>query len=560
MWRSGEDDAANNVGRCGRLYVRFGTGPMRALLFALAMLLGVAGGARAEQAGQPASAALSSLGFTAMQWPITINAAGIGYNAGDTVTLSCPGTWTANPAVGISQVNGSNQVTQLGVTVPGSAVSAPASATCRQASTSGSGSGLQITLYFGPIVANVSFPTLTGGGAGNYFAGGETPSSSFAGTEDTFVGDRAGGNFTGYVHADTAVGHDACGIFGTSPTGNYDTCLGDDAGRNISGSASNNTLLGFGTGETMFGSENVIVGSASGEPGPFSGSGNTIVGKGSGTSSTGISGTGNTTLGQGDITSLTTGSGNLVLGPHGGTNLTTGGYNFIAGPSGCNIANGTYSNQVAFCGGGGNWLYIANVNTLSTAQATWATPISFSYNVTATSTLNLTGLTSDSGQSDATVCDVTGTGKIYYGSGTGGICLTTSSIRFKTDIRQAVHGAWSAALAMADFMRLDTVSWNYRPGHGFDPRKRYEGWTAEQMSGVYPELVGYDAAGRPNSVDMMGVLPRTVAAVQIEQYEIGAIAFLCVLLAAWCVLLTCQLAAVRRRMTALQAARMPATK
>ena len=40
----------------------------------------------------------------------------------------------------------------------------------------------------------------------------------------------------------------------------------------------------------------------------------------------------------------------------------------------------------------------------------------------------------------------------------------------------------------------------------------------------FPELVGHDEDGKPNSVDMMGVLPRAVNAIQAEEYEIIGLA------------------------------------
>jgi hypothetical protein len=165
-------------------------------------------------------------------------------------------------------------------------------------------------------------------------------------------------------------------------------------------------------------------------------------------------------------------------------------------------------------------------------------PQTFSAANTFSSTLNLTGLTSDSGQSDATVCDVTGTGKIYYGSGTGGICLSTSTARFKTDIAPEREG-------LTQLMALHPMSFNYKPGHGYDPAKRYNGFIAEQMAPVLPELVGHDDLGLPNSVDLMGLVPILVQSVQQQQREIWELGAVCLLLALWCGGMTVVL--VRRR-------------
>ena len=138
---------------------------------------------------------------------------------------------------------------------------------------------------------------------------------------------------------------------------------------------------------------------------------------------------------------------------------------------------------------------------------------SFFGNAVLGSLVYMPGLGSDTGQSDATLCDVTGTGKIYYGSGTGGICLTTSTARFKTAIRDQTEG-------LPQIMRLHPVGFNYLPGHGYDPEHRYNGFLAEEMDGVLPRLVGHDEAGRPNSVDLMGLVPILVRTVQQQQIEI----------------------------------------
>ena len=125
----------------------------------------------------------------------------------------------------------------------------------------------------------------------------------------------------------------------------------------------------------------------------------------------------------------------------------------------------------------------------------------------------LTGVTSDTGQADVTVCEVTASGTLYYGSGTGGICLTPSSARFKDNIHSQADG-------LPQLMALRPVTFNYQPGHGFDPAKPYNGFLAEEVLTALPDLVGKDADGQPNSVDLMGLVPILVRAVQEQQREI----------------------------------------
>jgi len=135
-------------------------------------------------------------------------------------------------------------------------------------------------------------------------------------------------------------------------------------------------------------------------------------------------------------------------------------------------------------------------------------------NITAGGALIHTGITTDATHTDATVCEDTTSHQYYFGSGTAGICLGTSSIRFKDAIAPLSSG-------LSDLMRLDTITYHYKPGYG-DPSRKLYGFTAEQMYGVIPDLVGLDPEGRPNSVDWAGLVPVLVNSIkelkgQIEQ-------------------------------------------
>lgn len=278
------------------------------------------------------------LGFGVGPGSVAIGSAGSGYAQGDSVTLSCPGvTFSTAPVVAVNQVN-TGVVTGVTLVNPGVASTVNGqSCTLTQASTSGSGSGLTVTGTFGPLGSFLSFAGLsTGGGVtnGNLFLGAETPASTMGGAENTFVGDRAGGAFTGAVTANTAFGHDACGIYGSvAPTGSYNTCVGNDAGRNISGTAASNTLVGQTAGGSnaisMSGSGNTDVGQAAGL---YNGAANnnTIVGAYAANNTTGPGGSNaifgnsgcqkctggrNVTIGQGVAsTTLTSGTGNILVG------------------------------------------------------------------------------------------------------------------------------------------------------------------------------------------------------------------------------------------------------
>jgi hypothetical protein len=133
----------------------------------------------------------------------------------------------------------------------------------------------------------------------------------------------------------------------------------------------------------------------------------------------------------------------------------------------------------------------------------------------ATQNVQLNGITTDATHTDATVCEDTTSHGLYFGSGTAGICLGTSSARFKHDITALDAG-------LSQIMALQPRRYFLNPGHG-DTQKPYYGFLAEDGAGVLPELTGYDAQGRPNTFDYLGIVPVLVRAVQEQQAEITAL-------------------------------------
>lgn len=122
-------------------------------------------------------------------------------------------------------------------------------------------------------------------------------------------------------------------------------------------------------------------------------------------------------------------------------------------------------------------------------------------------TATFTTLASDATHTDNTVCADTTSGLLYKGSGTIGICLGTSSARFKEGIVELQAG-------LKAILDLAPCAYFYKPGYGNDGAKRLYGFTAEQVVSVLPELVGPDGEGKPNSVDMVGLIPVLVNAVK----------------------------------------------
>jgi hypothetical protein len=114
---------------------------------------------------------------------------------------------------------------------------------------------------------------------------------------------------------------------------------------------------------------------------------------------------------------------------------------------------------------------------------------------------------SDSGLTDSTACLRTSNGQILKGSGTLGICLGTSSARYKNNIVDLRDG-----IDQIDALRA--INFNYKPKMGHDPAKVQYGFTAEEVYKVLPKLVDLDDRGRPNTVDILGMVPVLVKAVQ----------------------------------------------
>jgi hypothetical protein len=120
--------------------------------------------------------------------------------------------------------------------------------------------------------------------------------------------------------------------------------------------------------------------------------------------------------------------------------------------------------------------------------------------------IKMANLPTDATHTDRTVCEDTTTFQLYFGSGTLGICLGTSSARYKHDIAPLDAG-------LAQIAALKPVKYKLNADHG-DPNKLLYGFTAEQGSKVLPALSDKDAEGKPNTFDYVGVVPVLVKAVQ----------------------------------------------
>lgn len=227
--------------------------------------------------------------------------------------------------------------------------------------------------------------------------------------------------------------------------------------------------------------------------------------------------------------------------------------NFIAGGDGSagnNAYSGTSPTHVnsgmSFCGGGyypcfavngSQYLFVGNGNYASGPQVTsvggysWSqdTGISNAFDTVmsrsaagvvqfGTTALNASGsikaatatfttVAADTATADSTLCIRTSDGLLLKGTGTIGICLGTSSARYK-------HNVQNMDLGLARITKLRPRSFFYNTGYGDGGARRQLGFTAEEVVKVLPEVVGLDKDGKPNSVDLLAMVPVLTNAIQ----------------------------------------------
>lgn len=152
----------------------------------------------------------------------------------------------------------------------------------------------------------------------------------------------------------------------------------------------------------------------------------------------------------------------------------------------------------------------SNFNTnINTGTSTGAVTIG---NTGTLASLILAGVGTDAAVADSTLCTNTSTHVVYFGSGTLGICLGTSSARYK-------HGITDLAEGLPQIMTLKPKRYFLNPDHG-NPTKPYYGFLAEDAVHSLPELVGKDKFSKPNTFDYLGIVPVLVKAMQQQQAEI----------------------------------------
>jgi hypothetical protein len=121
--------------------------------------------------------------------------------------------------------------------------------------------------------------------------------------------------------------------------------------------------------------------------------------------------------------------------------------------------------------------------------------------------VSLPAIGTDATHTDSTICQDSTSHALYFGSGTAGVCLGTSSARYKQDIRDD-------ASSCKDVLALKPKRFRYKKGWGDDGAREQYGFLAEDVVKVLPDLVGLDKDGKPNSVDIVGLIPVMVHCMQ----------------------------------------------
>lgn len=324
------------------------------------------------------------------------------------------------------------------------------------------------------------------------------------------------------ANSNVFLGHNAAN---TSIAVTQSVCVGESC--MLSGvSGTNNTCVGrFCMGGALAGTGNTALGSAAmsavtnGGSNVGIGNGANAVTTASNTTCVGASAcgaaTGSSTSAFGFNAGLiATGANNTLVGATAGNAVSSGTTNTFVGSASGTAISTTSGNTIVGQGCAGT---AGNANTILLGNAGCAAQLDFGKTAASVwtfvgGTLAIPSIASDATHTDATICEDTTTHQLFSGSGTLGICLGTSSMRFKHDIAPLQAG-------LEELLRVDTVTYYYNADHG-NPSQKLYGFTAEQMQTVLPELVHEDAEGRANSIDWAGLVPVLVRSIQQQQVKI----------------------------------------
>ncbi len=114
--------------------------------------------------------------------------------------------------------------------------------------------------------------------------------------------------------------------------------------------------------------------------------------------------------------------------------------------------------------------------------------------VSVAGTLTVAGITADTAHVDSTVCQDTTSHQFYSGTGAAGICLGTSSKRFKKNISDIKEG-------LIEVLKLRPRNFRYKKGIVDGGTRMQYGLVSEEVAGVMPFIVTRSATGELQSVD-----------------------------------------------------------
>ena len=299
-------------------------------------------------------------------------------------------------------------------------------------------------------------------GSGNSFFGRSAGFSNTTGFGNAFFGFSAGqANTTSCCNA----------FFGGSAgfantTGENNSFFGNSAGAaNVGGNG--NSFFGKDAGTANTASSNSFFGSLAGSANT-AGSLNSFFGALAGQANT--QGSENAFFGNNAGTANTQGATNSFFGSGAGAGNTTGHGNIL-------IGHGAGSNVIA----GIDNVYIANVSDILAPPPDESNHIRIGMQGIQTATL-IAGISGTPMTGDAVFVDANGQ-----------LGVSVSSRRFKQDIRAMGN-------ASSKLMQLRPVVFHYRPEYASGKPTLQYGLIAEEVAKVYPELVGFDADGKPQTV------------------------------------------------------------
>ena len=231
---------------------------------------------------------------------------------------------------------------------------------------------------------------------------------------------------------------------------------------------------------------------------------------GSGALGSNTTGVGNTATGGGALSSNTTGGNNTAIGQGALESNTSGNYNTANGEAAL-LLNTTGSNNIAVghygavnvSGGNGN-----NIHIGSQGASTDSGVIKIGTPGTQTSAY-IAGIYGGAPNTPNLLVCVDANGTL----GTTGCTNTPSSQRFKEQI--ADMGDSSSKL-----LQLRPVTFLYKPEYDDGSHSLQYGLIAEEVAKLYPEMVGYDKDGQPNSVKYQSLLPMLLNEVQKQNEQL----------------------------------------